>query len=77
MVALKGVDERLATVLLAMDAANSSSTTHQELAAKIGSAREVVSRRLKHFESEGLIKLERGRVEVLNHASLQALCASD
>lgn len=39
-------------------------TTHQTLAAELGTAREVVSRQLKEFERRGLVTLERGRVVV-------------
>jgi CRP/FNR family transcriptional regulator len=47
--------------------------THQQLAQDIGTAREVVSRRLKGFERDGLVRLERGRIEVLDLARLKGL----
>lgn len=47
--------------------------THQQLALDIGTAREVVSRRLKGFEREGLVRLERGRIQVLDLARLRGL----
>jgi len=50
--------------------------THQELALDIGTAREVVSRRLKRFEAQGLVALERGRVRILDRGGLSALVAS-
>jgi len=40
--------------------------THEELAAHLGSAREVVSRHLKKWEKEGKVKLHRGRIEITN-----------
>ena len=46
-------------------------TTHQQLATEIGSAREVISRLLKDFESRGWLKLSRGSVEILNKQSLE------
>lgn len=47
--------------------------THRELAVEHGTAREVVSRRLKHFESEGWIRLARGRITLSNRDGLQQL----
>lgn len=45
--------------------------THQEVASMVGSVREVVQRALKALESDGAIKLERGRVEVRDVAKLE------
>lgn len=72
-VALKTIDERLAAHLLKGDDDSLSNITHQVLAAEIGTAREVVSRKLKRFESDGLIRSSRGRVEILDRENLQAL----
>jgi CRP/FNR family transcriptional regulator len=51
--------------------------THQELAFDIGTAREVVSRRLKRFEAQGLVALERGRVRILDRNGLSALTSAE
>ncbi|MDW8318686.1 MAG: Crp/Fnr family transcriptional regulator [Anaerolineae bacterium] len=51
-------------------------TTHQTLAEEVGSVREVVSRILKEFERQGLIRLARGRVSVLDSEGLQQLVHS-
>jgi CRP/FNR family transcriptional regulator len=51
--------------------------THQELAFDIGTAREVVSRRLKRFEAQGLVALERGRVRILDRSGLSALTSAE
>jgi CRP/FNR family transcriptional regulator, anaerobic regulatory protein len=40
-------------------------TTHEELAIKLGSAREVISRLLKKWEKQGWIKLYRGKIQIL------------
>ena len=40
--------------------------THQALADELGTAREVVSRILEHFEANGLVRLRRAHVDVLN-----------
>jgi len=39
--------------------------THQQLANELGTAREVVSRLLKHLEKQGMVSLERGFIKVL------------
>ena len=56
---------------------NSVAETHQELALDIGTAREVVSRRLKRFEAQGLVALERGRVHILDRDRLSALTGAE
>jgi CRP/FNR family transcriptional regulator len=40
--------------------------THQELAARIGSAREVVSRLLKNLEKDKKVLLLRGKIKILS-----------
>lgn|GEM_PF-6769146 len=44
--------------------------THQDMAETIASAREVVSRTLKSFEKQGLVRVARGRLEILGRAAL-------
>ena len=51
--------------------------THQELALDIGTAREVVSRRLKRFETQGLVAIERGRVRILDRAGLGSIIGGE
>jgi CRP/FNR family transcriptional regulator len=72
-VSLKSIDQRLAAYLLKSEDDVLSNITHHVLAAEIGTAREVVSRKLKSFESEGLIRANRGRIEILDPDNLQAL----
>ena len=58
-------DRRLATYLLEESektGMNEIHATHDEIALQISSAREVVARMLKRFESEGLVELKRGRI---------------
>ena len=38
--------------------------THEKIANHLGSAREVVTRMLKYFQSEGIVKLSRGKIEI-------------
>ena len=40
--------------------------THNTIAKDLGTAREVVSRMLKHFEKEGMIKTSRGIIEIVD-----------
>lgn len=70
-VAFRRLDARLAERLLAGPPVHE--TTHQALAAELGTVREIVSRTLKSFEERGLVRLGRGRVEVLDAPGLQAL----
>ncbi|MBI4081017.1 MAG: Crp/Fnr family transcriptional regulator [Candidatus Lambdaproteobacteria bacterium] len=46
--------------------------THAQLAVELGSVREVISRILKDLERNGLVRLGRGRVEVVARERLQA-----
>ena len=67
-------DKRLAIYLI--DEENNSKnsvikTTHEQIAKKIGSAREVVSRTLKKFSEQGLVELSRGSVKILNKQSIK------
>ncbi len=74
-VAFVRIESRLAAALLAL-AQPIAQVTHAELATRIGSAREVVSRRLDHWSKRGLVRLERGNITVLNAAALQSLMTS-
>jgi len=48
------------------DAENIIKMSHQKIADELGSSREVISRKLKAFENAGLVKLARGRVQILS-----------
>lgn len=71
-VVFKKLDIRLVQLLLDKKA-DKFDITHQDLATELGSVREVISRQLKVFERQSLIKLGRGHIEVLNRDGLQAL----
>ena len=75
-VTLKTIDERLIGQLLKGDSDLLSNITHQVLATEIGTAREVVSRKLRRFESDGLIRSSRGRIEILDREKLGSLLNS-
>jgi len=51
---------------------NPITVTHQEIAAELGSSREVISRILECFTAAGLIRSARGIVEILDFDSLNA-----
>jgi len=46
--------------------------THEQIAVELGTAREVISRLLKDFESKGYISLQRGSVFVHNMKALES-----
>lgn len=69
-------DRRLAVFLIDESAKTGKNTlvmTHDQIAKYTGSAREVVSRMLKYFEKEGMVKLERGRVLLMDKKRLKEL----
>jgi len=70
------MDVRLAAKLLAAAADTSIRTTHQELAAELGTAREVISRLLKDFEQRNFVVLHRGRIELNDAAALRRVAAT-
>ena len=72
-VAFRKLDQRLAALLLGKG--RSVHTTHQQLADELGSVREIVSRLLKSFADQGLVKLGREQVEILDPAGLRRLSA--
>ena len=47
--------------------------THERIAAHMGTAREVVTRMLRYFQNEGLVRLSRGTVELADEKRLAQL----
>ena len=68
-VAFHKLDQRLAALLLGKGRV--LHTTHQQLADELGSVREMVSRLLKGFAAQGLVKLGREQVELIDPAGLR------
>lgn len=69
-------DKRVAVFLLDEAVREQSDTiklTHEQIAKYIGSAREVVSRMLKYFAAEGLVKLSRGGITLLDKNGIKKL----
>ncbi len=70
-VAFRKLDQRLAGLLLGKG--KLLHATHQQLADELGSVREIVSRLLKGFAEQGLVKLGREQVEILDPAGLRRI----
>lgn len=74
----KSFDRRLARFLLDESALEESTVlhlTHETIANHLGTAREVVTRMLRYFQSEGLVRLSRGVVEITNTQKLNELAS--
>ena len=72
----KKFDARLAALLLeerAFACSDRIKITHERLAAHLGTVREAVSRMLKYFEEDGLIRIFRGGIEVADAKRLQKI----
>lgn len=71
-VAFGRIESRLASVLLELAQDRVVHATQAELAVRIGSAREVITRRLDSFHRAGWVQTDRGTVRILDEAALQA-----
>ena len=72
----KSFDKRLARFLLeesVLEGSQSLKITHEKIANHMGTAREVVTRMLRYFQSEGMVKLTRGTVDIVDAAALERL----
>lgn len=72
----KSFDQRLAAFLLdeaGLEGSNQLKLTHEIIGNHLGSAREVVTRMLRYFQNEGMVKLSRGTVEILDPEKLSHL----
>ncbi len=70
-VAFHKLDQRLAALLLGKG--RLLHTTHQQLADELGSVREIVSRLLKGFAAQGLVKLSREQIEIIDAGGLRRM----
>ncbi len=71
----KGIGERVATFLIdesALQQSNTLATTHEVIAKNLSTAREVISRTLKHFENDGVLELSRGAIKIINFKKLRS-----
>jgi len=72
----KSFDKRLAAFLVeesVVEGQDVLQLTHEKIANHMGTAREVVTRMLRYFQSEGMVKLTRGTVELTDKKRLQQL----
>ena len=72
----RSMDSRLASFLLSESGIEESeqlSITHEQIAGHLGTAREVVTRMLRYFQSEGMVRLSRGDVTLTDRKKLSAL----
>lgn len=75
-VAFRRMDARLASFLLnQLRVQNPMRLTHAQIAAELGSSREVISRLLEDFSSSGWIRSGRGEIEVLDPEGLRSRAA--
>ena len=72
----KSFDKRLAAFLLeesTLEETQVLKITHETIANHLGTHREVITRMLRYFQSEGMVSLSRGGVEITDEAKLLAL----
>ena len=72
----KSFDKRLAQFLVEESALEGSpvlKTTHEAIGNHLGNPREVVTRMLRYFQNEGMVRLTRGSIEITNFERLEAL----
>ena len=72
----RSFDKRLARFLLeesVLEESDSLKITHEKIANHMGTAREVVTRMLRYFQSEDMIRLTRGTVDIRDRKRLETL----
>ena len=72
----KSFDKRLAKFLLEeaqLEQTSSLKLTHEKIANHMGTAREVVTRMLRYFQSEGMVHLTRGTIDIIDEKKLRKL----
>ena len=73
----KSMDKRLAEFLLEESRLEETpvlNITHEKIANHMGTAREVITRLLRYFQSEGMVQLTRGAIELIHKEKLEQLC---
>ena len=72
----KSFDKRLAAFLLeeaSIEGTNELKITHEIIGNHMGNPREVVTRMLRYFQNEGMVKLSRGMIEITDEDALRNL----
>lgn len=70
----KSLDKRVAAFLLeetVIEGTNTLQITHEAIANHLGSHREVITRMLRYFQNEGMVKLSRGMIEITDAEKLK------
>ena len=70
----KSLDKRVAAFLLeeaSIEGTDKLKITHEYIANHLGSHREVITRMLRYFQNEGIVKLSRGVVEITDTEKLE------
>ena len=70
------MDKRVAAFLLeeaSIEGADRLHITHESIANHLGTHREVITRMLRYLQSEGMVRLARGAVELTDRTKLEAL----
>jgi CRP/FNR family transcriptional regulator, anaerobic regulatory protein len=76
-VVFQRMDRRVASLLLARSRLQHPiRITHQEIAAELGSSREVISRILEEFSRQGLVEPARGTVEIVDPGGLALIATA-
>lgn len=72
----KSLDKRVAAFLLeemSIEGTDQLKITHETIANHLGSHREVITRMLRYFQNEGMVKLSRGMIEITDAEKLEEL----
>ena len=70
----KSLDKRVASFLLeesSIEESDKLKLTHEAIANHLGTHREVITRMLRYFQNEGMVKLSRGTVMILDKEKLE------
>ena len=75
----KSLDRRVAAFLLeeaSIEGAGRLKITHEAIANHLGSHREVITRMLRYFQNEGMVRLSRGVIEITDADKLEEVSNS-
>lgn len=70
---LRQVSARLAKLLLESASGQRRALTQQEMAAQLGTVREMIGRSLRTLEARGFIRIEHGKVVILDREGLEKM----
>ena len=70
---MRQVNARLAKLLLETASPKERALTQQEMAARVGTVREMIGRSLRQLEMNGLIKIKRASIVIVDRAGLEKI----